>query len=243
MTKYIIRLDDACERMNTERWNALEKLLDKYNVKPLVGIIPRCEDGAMDQYPLDAVFWNKAADWVQKGWTVAMHGYNHRYTSKCGGINPVNGSSEFAGLTLEEQKKKIAEGVAIMRAHGINPTVFFAPGHTFDENTIEALKACSDIRIVSDTVASKPYCKYGITFVPLQAGVVRRLPFDTVSFSLHPNHLDQAGFERLESFLKSNHSRFIPFPTEEVKRKRSVYDVLLQFVYLKRRKLYANKRR
>lgn len=243
MTKYIIRLDDACEKMNVERWDTVEKLLDKYNIKPLVGIIPHCEDGAMEQYPFDADFWSKAVRWLQKGWTVAMHGYNHCYTSKCGGINPVNASSEFAGLALEVQKKKIAEGVAVMRSHGINPTVFFAPGHTFDKNTLEALKACSDIRIVSDTVANKPYRKYGITFVPLQAGVVRRLPFDTVSFSLHPNHMDKAGFDNLESFLQSNCSRFISFPTEEVRRKRSVYDAILQFAYLKRRKLYANKRR
>lgn len=243
MTKFIIRLDDACERMNTERWDALEGLLDKYNVKPLVGIIPYCEDGAMEQYPVDGDFWSKAARWIQKGWTVAMHGYNHCYTSKCGGINPVNALSEFAGLTLEEQKEKITQGVAVMRSHGINPTVFFAPGHTFDENTLEALKACSDIRIVSDTVANKPYRKHGITFVPLQGGVVRRLPFDTVSFSLHPNYMDDASFDNLESFLQSNGCRLVSFPAVEVRRKRSAYDALLQFAYLKRRKLYANKRR
>lgn len=35
MSKYIMRLDDAAEKMNIEKWIRMERLLDKYNVKPL----------------------------------------------------------------------------------------------------------------------------------------------------------------------------------------------------------------
>lgn len=41
MGKYILRLDDAAERMDIVKWNRMEVLLDKYNIKPLVGVIPK----------------------------------------------------------------------------------------------------------------------------------------------------------------------------------------------------------
>lgn len=44
MAKYILRLDDACEKRDIEKWDLMEQLLDQYNIKPLVGIIPHCED-------------------------------------------------------------------------------------------------------------------------------------------------------------------------------------------------------
>ena len=106
MSKYIIRLDDACEKMDVEKWDRMEKLLDKYKVKPLVGVIPHCEDPMMDKYEFDAEFWKKVEIWKNKGWTIAMHGYNHVYGTPCGGMNPVNKRSEFAGLSYEEQAEK-----------------------------------------------------------------------------------------------------------------------------------------
>ena len=51
MGKYILRLDDAAERMDIVKWNRMEVLLDKYNIKPLVGVIPKCQDAMMDEYP------------------------------------------------------------------------------------------------------------------------------------------------------------------------------------------------
>ena len=33
MAKYIIRLDDASEYMDVERWERMKKLLDKYNLR------------------------------------------------------------------------------------------------------------------------------------------------------------------------------------------------------------------
>ena len=77
-----------------------------------------------------------------------------------------------------------------MREHGIDPKVFFAPAHTFDNNTLIALKECSNIRIISDTIANDIYTKYGFTFVPQQAGRVRKQPFRTVTFCYHPNTMN-----------------------------------------------------
>ena len=234
---YIIRLDDACEKMDIEKWDRMEGLLDKYGIKPLVGVIPHCEDPMMDRYEYNHFFWDKVHSWEGKGWAIALHGYNHVYSTKSGGINPVNKKSEFAGEPLEIQKEKIALGVEILHNLGINPKVFFAPAHTFDENTLLALKECSEIRIISDTVANDVYSKDGFSFVPLQAGSVRSLPLKTVTFCYHPNVMSEKDFEKLEKFLLKNGRMFIPFPTALVKRNYSYLDIALNRCYFCIRKI------
>lgn len=236
MSKYIMRLDDAAEKMDVEKWNRIELLLDKYNIKPLVGIIPACKDPMMDNYEEDVCFWKKVERWREKKWIIALHGYDHVYCTEEGGINPVNKRSEFAGLDLKQQKQKIKNGIKVFRAHGITPQVFFAPSHTFDENTIEALKTESTIRIISDTVANKPYSKYGMTFVPQQSGSVRKLPFNTVTFCYHPNMMGNEEFDKLEKFLQLNWKKFISFPLSEVRRPLGIVDMILRKMYFLRRK-------
>lgn len=234
MSRYIMRLDDACEKRDIEKWNRMEALLDAYSIKPLIGIIPHCEDTEMSCYECDNEFWNRVLSWEEKGWTIAMHGYNHVYSTACGGINPVNPRSEFAGESMRVQEDKIKNGVAVLREHGINPQVFFAPSHTFDENTLNALKKHSDIRIVSDTVANKPYSKFGMTFVPQQSGRVRKLPFHTVTFCYHPNTMADDDFEYLESFLKSNAKSFVEFPVIKTNRRKNIFDDFLEYLYMRR---------
>ena len=235
MAKFIMRLDDACEKRDVAKWDAVEALLDRYGVKPLVGVIPHCEDPMMAEYPEDPAFWERVKSWQEKGWTIALHGYNHVYSTACGGINPVNPRSEFAGEPLEVQQEKIRKGVAIFRQHGIEPEIFFAPSHTFDENTLQALKAESNIRIISDTIALKPYRSGEFTFVPQQSGAVRDLPFPVVTFCYHPNTLSDAGFAKLEAFLAENAGQFVSFEScLQTDRKRSLLDYLLQKIYLMR---------
>jgi hypothetical protein len=41
---YLIRLDDACPTMDAFKWRKLEKILDKYGILPIVGIIPNNQD-------------------------------------------------------------------------------------------------------------------------------------------------------------------------------------------------------
>ena len=168
MRRYVIRLDDASEKRDIEKWDRMEEILDRFGVKPLVGVIPQCKYYKMEQYAIDKDFWKRVDNWIAKGWTIAMHGFNHVMNTECGGINPVHKRSEFAGVPLSVQKDMISKGVAIMRAHGIEPQVFFAPWHTFDEKTLVVLKECSNIRIISDTIAGDVYSREGFTFVPQQ---------------------------------------------------------------------------
>ena len=75
--KYLIRLDDACPYMDKVKWQRMEDILDKYGVKPLVGIIPANTDPETMIEPEDAGFWEKVHSWDGKGWCIALHGYNH----------------------------------------------------------------------------------------------------------------------------------------------------------------------
>ena len=173
---YIIRLDDASEYRDLDKWNRVEALLDQYHIKPVVGVIPDNKDPELlKKYPFDFTFWDKVLGWQKKGWSVAMHGYQHRFISKNSGINPVNHYSEFAGLPLDRQIQMIKKSMEIFGNHGVVPQLFFAPAHTFDLNTLEALKRGSRIRVISDTVANNIYFENDFYFVPQQAGRVRAL--------------------------------------------------------------------
>ena len=47
-------------------------------------------------------------------------------TTATGGINPVHNRSEFAGLSLVEQREKISKGYKTLIAIGLFPKYFFA---------------------------------------------------------------------------------------------------------------------
>ena len=237
MSKYILRLDDASDYMDLKKWGKIEELLDKYEIKPLVGIIPDNEDPSLiEKYSKNEQFWEKVDDWKAKNWALALHGCNHKYVTKEGGINPVNARSEFAGVSLEKQCEKIKHGITVLREHDIEPKVFFAPSHTFDENTLLALKKESNIRIISDTIANDRYTQDGMTFVPQQSGKGRRLPFKLVTFCYHPNMMKEEDFFELEKFLKKNQKKFVDFPLDFCKRRINIVDRILRALYFLRRK-------
>lgn len=232
--KYFIRLDDACEKRDIKKWDRIEQILDSHNLCPLVGLIPHCEDIAMEQFEEDPYLWEKVNSWKKKGWEIALHGYNHVCTTNIGGINPINKRSEFAGIPLELQKEKIKQGIDILREHGIEPKVFFAPSHTFDENTLKALRDCSDIRTISDTIAYKPYMEENFTFIPQQSGHVRMLPLNTVTFCYHPNTMKENDFTILDNFIHNNRRLFCNFEVIVSKRKENVIDRILRAIYFMR---------
>jgi predicted deacetylase len=235
---YYLRLDDASPFANQANWSKMENLLDKYGVKPIVGIIPDNQDPSMlKNYQQNLSFWDDALRWQSKGWLIALHGYHHLYTTTEGGINPVHQRSEFAGLPMQLQKDMLQKGCAILRSHHIEPKAFFAPSHTFDEQTVTALLEGTSIRMISDTIAWNVYWKNGMFYLPQQAGRVRRLPFRFTTFCYHPNTMNDSAFEILESFLKKNQSKFgDPSSFALKKRHLSLFDRALRALYLHRKK-------
>lgn len=239
MKRYILRLDDASPYFQSEKWIQMEQLLDKYKIYPIIGIIPDNKDPELIKGSQDGDFWHRALNWQKKGWSIALHGYDHVYVNcNCKGLNPVHKKSEFVGLSITRQEEKIEKGFEILKSHGLNPTVFFAPSHTFDENTLLALKNKTDISIISDTVASDVYYMKEFYFIPQQAGSVRRLPLKTLTFCYHPDNMNEAAFIKLEEFLKMYHGNFVSVLDIKLqKRKKDIFDKFLSWSYFTMRSL------
>ena len=237
--KYLVRLDDACPTMDSSKWRKIEEILDKHHIKPMVGIIPNNNDAALKLEESDDLFWVKASDWQRKKWTIALHGYDHVYLTNEGGINPVHKRSEFAGVSLEIQEYKIEEGIRILKENKIEAKYFFAPSHTFDENTIIALRNKSDIRKISDTISVFPYKKNDFMFYPQQFGYFRKIKFPgNWTFCFHPNSMTNDDFNTFDLFIKKNKKKFISFDEVEIKsiKNKNIIERILSFLYfLKRR--------
>ena len=78
-TGILIRLDDIAENMNWPLMKRCETLFDKYNIKPLLGVISNNKDSNLLSYPKNDSFWNQVRTWKKKKWEITMHGYTHFY--------------------------------------------------------------------------------------------------------------------------------------------------------------------
>lgn len=103
MKKILIRFDDICPTMDWEQWKRAEDLLLQYNVKPLIGVIPDCQDPDLMINKPRVDFWQWLRMKQMEGYTIAMHGYHHTFCSKAHGILNKRINSEFAGLPYNIQ--------------------------------------------------------------------------------------------------------------------------------------------
>lgn len=234
---YLIRLDDACPTMDAKKWQRMEHILDSYGVKPMVGVIPANNDSNQEIDTFDGAFWIKVKNWENKGWAIALHGYDHCFISNEGmrGLNPLWARSEFAGVSFQLQKEKIRKGVAECRANGIDPKYFFAPAHTYDSNTLKALREESNIRIISDTVATKPYI-----FIPQVGGHCAEMKFSGIwTFCLHPSTMTEEDFVDTERFLIAHRNEILDFDELDLSnlKGKSLFSRLLSCLYFTRRRL------
>ena len=148
--------------------------------------------------------------------------------------------SEFAGVPLDKQKEKIHKGVEKCKEHGIKPKYFFAPSHTFDKNTLVALREESDIRIISDTIGRFPYKFKEFYFIPQITGHCVKMPLNGIyTFCFHPNVMDDIAFSKLECFLNMYGKQFIGFDEIELNNfgKKKAFDKLLSSFYFFQRRI------
>lgn len=241
MNKYLIRLDDACPTMDTSKWQRMEDILDNCGVRPMIGVIPANNDQKQQLDAFDHNFWDKVKNWEKKGWTIALHGYDHCFISDRGmrGLNPLWERSEFAGVSRELQREKIRKGVAVFRNNGIEPKYFFAPAHTYDENTLQALREESNIRIISDTVAIKPYRKEDFVFIPQMGGHCKRMKIPGIwTFCLHPSVMKEEDFVSTQRFLESHNMQMIGFDDLNLVNlnRKDLISRILSWMYFTRRR-------
>lgn len=207
--KFLIRLDDASPFMDVNKWERIETLFDKYNIQPIVAIIPDNKDDEVTFSDYRHDFWEKARRWQDKGWTIALHGYDHCFISKEKGLVPRNSYSEFAGVDSEIQEEKIKNGYNILVENGLKPTVWVAPAHSFDKNSLKAINKHTPINIVSDGLAIYPFKKLGFNWIPQQVCHVPRRKLGLWTVCLHPNNMSPEKILKLERRISETFSSFI----------------------------------
>ena len=171
MRKILIRFDDICPAMDWTQWMRAEALLNKYGIKPLIGIVPDCRDSDLIIGNERNDYWEYIRELQRKGYTIALHGFNHVYQTESRGIVGGSKHSEFAGLSCDLQYKMIEQGKKILNDNAIETDVFFAPAHSYDVNTLRALKRAG-FKYISDGKSFKPYTEEGIRCMPCRSGGV-----------------------------------------------------------------------
>lgn len=208
--KYIIRLDDACPTFTLAKWQRFFDIFDRYGIKPIIAVIPKNRDPKLikENRP-EAEFWQMVKFWQNSGWCIALHGYDHVYINDKSGINGITPHSEFVGLSLEEQRKRIAEGIKIFEENDIKkPDVFVAPSHSLDFNTLEALKD-NQISIISDGLYIHPYKFRGLKWVPCQLWWPQEKKAGVWTICYHPETATEVAVKQLEDFIAKNTGSFI----------------------------------
>jgi predicted deacetylase len=238
-------MDDITPTMDWARFYALISLFRRFKVKPLLGVVPDNRDPKLHVSPPAKDFWERlrvlaARDEVE----FAQHGYQHIMTNSAGTalIGAVYGlkeRSEFAGLSYDEQRAKIRLGQSILRHHGIETTFWMAPNHSFDRNTLKALRDCG-FTALTDGISLFPFKDEGIICIPQQLWKPKWMPTGTITICLHSDEITVREVARIRQFLNMR-PRLTSF-SEEVARYRAP-KITEAFVDNSFRTLYVGARR
>ena len=205
--RYLLRLDDLCPTIHRERWLRFRELICEFRLRPILAVIPANSDPALELSPPDGDFWNQLRALESSGAVIGLHGYRHICASRGRSLLRLHRSSEFAGVDAGLQRTWIYEGLSILRNHGLNPTVFVAPRHGFDANTLWSLRA-EGISVISDGFARVPFLRDGIVWIPQQfwAPVTKTTGIWTIC--IHPNTISDSEIDRLRAFLRAHFAQF-----------------------------------
>ncbi len=205
MARYFFRLDDIAPNMDWDDFKRIVHIFKKYDVRPLLAVIPDNQDTELLKHPLNHEFLIIIGGLKRNGWIIAQHGYRHVYRNQNGGILNINSKSEFAGLNFETQRQMTENGKKILEEKFGDINTFIAPAHSFDKNTVIALSA-NDFKYISDGIALYPFKKWGITWLPQIFWHPRKFPVGLITFALHPNSINSRELDVLEKFIHENRS-------------------------------------
>lgn len=241
--KIAVRLDDITPDMDWQRFLKFKALLDKYQVKPLIGVVPDNRDenlkGTNNGAPED--FYAYIKELEADGWCIAMHGVWHIYSAKKGGLFPLNNFSEFAGISYEKQKEMLTYGKQLLADKGIKTDIFMAPAHSYDNNTLKALRETGFLRL-TDGFGDRPYKWKGLIFYPISfklSKTLRKGSFHTEEkFStlvVHTGTVKEDELPRYEGYLKTQGVEWISYKEylEQKPVRRSIFGRWKEFLMAK----------
>ncbi len=210
--KIAVRLDDITPDMDWDKFLAFKEILDRYGIKPLIGVVPDNRDENLHKDDNRKDFWKYVKELQALGWVVAMHGFEHVYTTDKGGMFPLNHFSEYAGLDYEKQLQMILDGKRILKEHGMDTDIFMAPAHSYDRNTVKALLA-GGFHKMTDGFGRRPYVYRGMTFYPisflLSSSLRKKQGYTTMV--VHTNEITKEAMLQYKKMFAEHEKSFISY--------------------------------
>jgi len=237
-TGMLIRLDDIAANMNWQLMEKCEKLFDNHNIKPLLGVVSNNKDPDLLSNQKKENFWEQIRKWHSKNWEIAMHGYTHIYDKETNKKDYFNygGKSEFFGHSYEEQNLRIKKSLEIFKKEKIKIRSFFAPNHTYDHNTLAALRN-NNIKNVIDGYGIMPFNKDDLNFIPQLFYKPIMLPFGIQSTQIHLNYWNDNDYSKFENFINKNSSKIISFDQALSKVNNNLFYTSINFAIEKSLKI------
>jgi peptidoglycan/xylan/chitin deacetylase (PgdA/CDA1 family) len=196
--------------MLSERWERFLSIITRYEIKPILAVIPNNQDPALGLQEPDPGFWERMRSLEAAGATIAMHGYRHLCASRGKPLLKLHLETEFAGVDESQQRQWIRAGLDILRGNGLNPRLFVAPRHGFDRTTLRAL-ASEGLGILSDGFARRPFMRYDVFWIPQQLWEPVRKKTGLWTICIHTNTATPSVESKLERFLAKHAHQFTTF--------------------------------
>ena len=210
MSKIILRFDDITPGMSWSKFIPLKRTLDKLGIKSILGVVPDCRDKSLSIENPRSDFFDLIRGYKESGDTIVQHGTFHKYTSDDSGLLGINKFSEFSGLDFSDQKSIIQKGKEILINEGVWEPYFMAPAHSFDTNTLKALKDL-DFLAITDGYGFYPYMLEGLLLIPQLTSFHLPVNLGVQTMCIHVNGMDSSELESLSKFLSRNKEKFISF--------------------------------
>jgi peptidoglycan/xylan/chitin deacetylase (PgdA/CDA1 family) len=186
--------------MNWKVWSEIEAALMEHRLKPILAVVPDNRDPVLKVAAEAGDFWDRVRQWEARGWTIALHGFQHKYVAAHAGIVTLKKLTEFAGVRAGEQEEKLRRGMEIFERHGIHPQVWIAPNNSFDGATVSLLPRFG-IRVICDGYFHFPFvCQQKMIWVPQQLFGFRPAPSGVWTVCYHHNNWTSS---QLGEFRKS----------------------------------------
>lgn len=200
--KYLLRFDDLCPTMNRKVWSEIESALIEHQVKPILAVVPDNQDPMLKVNSPAKDFWEHVRQWQARGWTIALHGFQHKYsTAPCNGMITRRKKTEFAGVPAAQQEQRLRRGLEIFEREGIQTHVWIAPNNSFDLATANLLPRFG-IYIICDGCFRFPFVdQQNLIWVPQQLHCFRPAPPGIWTICFHHNFWTAADIERFKEGL------------------------------------------
>lgn len=205
--QYLLRFDDLCPTMDRSRWKRYLRLIERFNLCPILAVVPENRDPELECESPDAGFWEGMRSLEAAGATIGLHGYKHLCETRGRSLIPLHNQTEFAGVDERTQREWIRSGIATLQKQGLSPRIWVAPRHGFDLATLRGLCA-EGIQTVSDGFAKAPFRAHGTKWIPQQLWEPVEKESGLWTICLHPNSTTDAQVRRLESFLERFSAQF-----------------------------------